>query len=124
MRLIIILLLLLPSVIYAGTDYKCTITNMVSPDENGELKKRGYGNALGAIFTVDRTTGNTAGYLKNNRHAKPKVIHRGSKDTSFKAVSISANVDAIIVEEFSEHKQKPFIFLSDLWVFYGTCVHF
>jgi len=41
MKLFFILLIIAPSIVSAGTDYKYTITNMVQAESNGELKKGG-----------------------------------------------------------------------------------
>lgn len=74
-----------------------------------------------------------AGALKNSHVTRPVVVDRGSKDNSFKAVTTmrveqglgqGSSVYALVVNEYVEPKEKPFVFLSGDTVYFGTCGHF
>lgn len=74
-----------------------------------------------------------AGALKNSGMTKPQVIDRGSNENSFKVVTTmrkdqglgpGSNISALTIREFDDSQKKPFVFLSDDKVFFGTCEHF
>ncbi|MNP71044.1 hypothetical protein D3C76_1673700 [compost metagenome] len=73
------------------------------------------------------------GVLKNSYMTKPVVIDRGSKDNSFKAVTTmrrdqgvgaGSTVCTLVVKEYAESPQKPFAFMADDTVYFGSCVQF
>ncbi|MDY1103254.1 hypothetical protein [Pseudomonas aeruginosa] len=88
--------------------------------------------AIGKQFTIDRSSGVTAGALRNSTDAKPFVIDRGDNGNSFKAVSMvstsqglpGTTVTALNVMEFLDGERKPFNYMINDAVFFGTCESF
>ncbi len=129
MKYIFSILILFSFNALAVQDYKCTITNASAPGENGELEVIGDKSVIGKLFTVNRKTGDMSGPIKNNYLSTPKVIDHGSKENSYKVISImqnetTSNVYTLVIEEYAESSRKPFVYLSNSWVFYGFCEHF
>lgn len=124
----------LPTNVHAGTDYRCTIEQSrdVDGDESTLIasQRKFY---VGREFTVDRKSGIMIGALKNSYATAPVVVDVGSKGNSFKAVTTmrrdqgagaGSTVFTLVVKEFAETPKKPFVFLDDVTVYFGTCVHF
>jgi hypothetical protein len=118
----------------AQPDYRCVVERVhgVQPDSDPVLARERK-HYLGREFTVDRTTGTMIGALKNSYATRPQVIDRGSKDNSFKVVTTmrvdqgvgaGSSVYTLVVNEYVESAKKPFVFLSNDVVYYGTCTHF
>ena len=119
----------------ANSDYKCTIKRISTAEDapNSTLKyyeKQGY---IGKQFTVERRTGHIVGSIKNAYGTQPQVIDSGSKDNSFKVVTTmrldegagsGTNIYALTVMEYVESPTKPFVFLQNDVVFFGTCEHY
>lgn len=117
----------------ASEDYRCTIERYSSAEgDSGPTYKMVRGAFVGKQFTVDRSTGITVGALKNSVDSKPQVVDRGSKANGFKVVSSAGPdelqpgsiVTALYVMEFATGEMKPFNFMIDDGVFFGTCEHF
>jgi hypothetical protein len=117
----------------ASEDYRCTIERYSRAEgDSGPTYKMVQGAFMGKQFTVDRSTGITIGALKNSVDSKPQVVDRGSKDNSFKVVSAASPdefqpgsiVSALNVMEFVRGEMKPFNFMINDGVFFGTCEHF
>jgi glycerol-3-phosphate dehydrogenase len=115
-------------------DYRCTIERVAMPQQTSakmvEAQEKQY---LGRVFTVERRTGIMAGALKNAYLTKPSVIDMGSSENSYKVVTTlrleegvgrGTNVYALVVNEYFRGESKPFVFLENEEVFFGTCVHF
>ncbi len=73
-----------------------------------------------------------SGTLKNNYLTAPDVIDPGSAENSFKSVATlrreqsmggGTAVFALVVNEYVEAPNKPFVFLSDDIVYFGKCKH-
>ncbi|WP_262111457.1 hypothetical protein [Aeromonas sp. Marseille-Q5825] len=119
---------------HAGTDYRCTVERIFDADgDNSQLIDGQRKLYIGKEFTVDRRSGVMMGALKNSYMTKPVVVDRGSKDNSFKAVTTmrrdqgvgaGSTVFALVVKEYAESPQKPFAFMSDDTVYFGSCVQF
>ncbi len=129
MRLIVLITVLFSTSVFALEDYQCLIRNVVTVGSNGDLKEVGDKSVINKMFTVNRRTGDMTGPIKNNYLSPPSVLDYGSTENSFKAVAtmkneITTNVYVLTIEEFDESPQKPFVFLSNSNVFYGTCEHF
>lgn len=129
MRLIVLITVLFSTSVFALEDYQCLIRNVVTVGSNGDLKEIGDKSVVNKMFTVNRRTGDMAGPIKNNYLSRPSVLDYGSTENSFKAVAtmkneITTNVYVLTIEEFDESPQKPFVFLSNSNIFYGTCEHF
>ncbi|EOX1578104.1 hypothetical protein ACPD0P_003388 [Vibrio cholerae] len=129
MRLLALMVVLFSSGVFALDDYKCLIKNAVTVGSNGELKELGDKFVIDKLFTVNRRTGDMTGSIKNNYVTTPSVLDYGSSENSFKAIAtmkneITTNVYVLTIEEFDDSPQKPFVFLSNSDVFYGTCEHF
>lgn len=84
-------------------------------------------------FTVDRRSGVMAGSLKNSYATDPVVIDSGSKGNYFKAIATmrrdqgagaGSTVFTLVVKEYDDMPKKPFVFLADVIVYFGTCVYF
>jgi len=118
----------------AGTDYHCTIQKVVTadamPNSTLKLHEKTY---IGQKFSVERKTGVMVGALKNSYTTKPQIIDFGSKDNSFKVVTTmrleegvgaGSNIYALTINEYESSPTKPFIFLSNDVVFFGSCEHF
>ncbi len=129
MKYIFSILVLFSINTYAGQDYKSTITNASAPNENGYLEEIGDKSVIGKLFTVNRQTGDISGPIKNKYLSEPQVIDYGSVENSYKAISVmknnvTTNVYTLVIEEFVDSHKKPFVYLSNSWVFYGFCKHF
>ncbi|MCE5181253.1 MAG: hypothetical protein LLG15_05585 [Betaproteobacteria bacterium] len=119
---------------HAGTDYRCTVERIYDADgEKSQLIEGQRKLYMGKEFTVDRRSGVMIGALKNSYITEPVMVDRGSKDNSFKAVTTmhrdqgvgaGSTVSTLVVKEYAESPQKPFAFLSDDTVYFGSCVHF
>jgi len=118
----------------ASADYRCVIDRLSlaqgNSDPTYELYKRNY---VGKEFTVERASGLMAGVLKNSFVTKPQVIDIGSKETSYKVVTTmrkeegagaGSNIYALTILEYEHAKKKPFVFLDNEAVFFGSCEHF
>ena len=117
----------------AGEDYRCTIERYSSAEgDSGPAYKMLLGAVVGKQFTVDRSSGITIGALKNSVGSKPRVIDRGNQQNSFKVVSVigadagmpGTQVTALNVMEFVAGDKKPFNYMIDDGVFFGTCEPF
>ena len=129
------LLLLISASVQANADYKCTIKRISTAEDapNPTLKlyeKEGY---IGKQFTVEKETGNMVGALKNSYATRPQVIDSGSHENSFKVVTTmrlyegagrGTNIYALTISEYVKSTKKPFVFLENDVVFFGTCEHF
>ncbi len=110
-------------------DYKCRVERMASAADHETWYRQ---RLIGKQFSVNRTTGVISGPagLQNSSHAaRPIVVDHGSKDNSFKAVTTlsprpGSLVWVLVVDEYRQGKEKPFAFMDNSDVFFGTCVHF
>lgn len=117
----------------ASEDYQCTIERYSRAEgDSGPSYKMVQDAFVGKQFTVDRSSGITVGALKNSVDSKPQVVDRGSDYNSFKVFSAAGSdefhpgsiVSALNVMEFVTGEIKPFNFMVDDGVFFGTCKHF
>ena len=74
-----------------------------------------------------------AGALKNSYITRPEVIDVGSSENSFKVVTTlrreqglgpGSNVYVLVVREYEKGAKKPFVFLDNDELYFGTCLHF
>ena len=116
-----------------GDDYLCTIERFSQAQGDvGPSYKMIKDNLVGKQFTVDRVSGITVGTLKNSTDSKPAVIDRGNSENSFKVVSVvsadrgmpGTSVTALNVMEFIGGNKKPFNYMINDGVFFGTCEPF
>jgi len=116
-----------------GDDYRCTVERFSQAQGDvGPSYKMLKESFVGKQFTVDRASGITVGALKNSTNSKPTVIDRGNRENSFKVVSMlsadqgmpGTTVTALNVMEFVEGNRKPFNFMINDGVFFGTCEPF
>ena len=116
-----------------AADYRCVIAKVIkaeSPQLNvpDGIEK----NYIGKEFTVERRSGLMAGALKNAYHSQPEVIDPGGGGNSYKVITslslketgIGSNVYVLVVNEYVESEQKPFVFLENDVTYFGTCKHF
>lgn len=72
-----------------------------------------------------------SGPLRNNYRSDPVIIDPGSKDNSFKVVSVlgpnvvgpGSAVFTLVINEHVETPKKPFVFLSSDVAYFGACWH-
>lgn len=115
-------------------DYRCKIervaTSMPPPNPGNDFLTKTF---VGKEFTVDRRSGVMVGTLKNAYITRPDVIDHGSEENSFKVVTTlrkeqgdgrGSSVLLLVVEEFQRGPSKPFVFVDNAEVYFGTCTHF
>ena len=119
--------------IFANDDYICKIERLSITDTDDKTQKFYENNYIGKTFTVDRVHGIMAGILKNSYLTKPQIIDYGSKDNSYKVITpmtqnqgigAGSSINALNILEYKEGEKKPFVFLQNDIVFFGTCTHF
>ena len=133
-RIITGLLLMLMSTVGCGNTsdstnkgYSCTAKEAYTLSGSGTLDR---GKTAGT-FVIDRDSGRMSGELSNfgtvnGVDYQPTVLSRGDEEGYFKALTLygkSQSTRLIVVEEFSEDKQKPFVFSTEMQFFVGTCVN-
>jgi hypothetical protein len=132
MKYIFCLLLFIVSLnAYSGENYTCEITGAFQIDQEGKQITTKLKKFVGDSFSVNRTTGEMSGALINSFASGPTVVNPGSEDSSFQAVNsminpvtTATNFNTLVIQEFVEGKNKPFVFLDDgVDIFYGKCVH-
>ncbi|UQN45186.1 hypothetical protein [Agarivorans sp. B2Z047] len=122
-------LLLLSTYVFALEDYKCKVTSAFQVGTNGQRVENVLASMVGSEFTVDRSTGLMVGSLKNSYVTSPKILDFGSSENAFKAITVmkndlTSNVYVLVVEEYIEDANKPFVFTNNSDIYYGTCTHF
>lgn len=109
--------------------YRCTVESVAVPPQTSRaqadyLKKQ----HVGGIFVVERRTGVMSGVLDNSYGTKPRVIDHGSAETSYKVVNTipkertGGNIYALVVNEYVRGETKPFVFMLNDEIYFGTCV--
>ncbi|MGH8419974.1 MAG: hypothetical protein ACRER8_22275 [Pseudomonas sp.] len=114
-------------------DYLCTIQRVTSSlyaaGDRHELDKKVY---VGKTFTVNRLTGAMSGALRSSPVAQPIIIDYGSSENSFKVVTAmnpqqspgpGTFLETLVVSEFIESAQKPFVVASGETIYLGVCEH-
>ncbi|WP_417455793.1 hypothetical protein [Kordiimonas sp.] len=128
--LAIAVVLLSGTPVAAVDDYLCEIMGTGRVVASGQFEETNILKMyVGRKFSVDRKTGMMSGALKNNYHSMPRLVDRGSKDNSFKVMTVdvfenTTNVYVLNIGEFEEGPNKPFIFYENSSVYYGRCRHF
>ncbi|MBI1174118.1 MAG: hypothetical protein GC139_02495 [Sideroxydans sp.] len=134
-RFIFVFLLsaLVAEIANADEDYRCTINRVsLAGDESGANFKL-LQTYIGKEFTVERRTGLMAGALKNSYVTKPQVVDYGSAANSYKVVTTmrmaegagyGSNIYALTINEYEKSLKKPFVFLSNDEIYFGSCTHF
>lgn len=122
-------LLILSTYVYSLEDYKCKVASAFQVDTNGKRIENVLAPMVGSEFTVDRSTGLMVGSLKNSYVTSPKILDLGSSENAFKVITVmkndlTSNVYVLVVEEYIEDVNKPFVFTNNSDVYYGTCTHF
>ena len=117
-----------------GTDYKCTVDRFsLASGDTGKLYKYYKKQYIGEEFTVNRAKGYTTGAIKNSYFTAPQVIDFGSTENSYKVVTTmrkdqgigyGSSISALIINEYEATRQKPFVFMQNDKVFFGTCVSY
>jgi hypothetical protein len=132
---LVIFMILVFSTAYASDDYKCQIIRLSLAEGDSENVYNMYvRNYIGKEFTVERNSGLMAGALKNSYTTKPQVIDRGSKlINSYKVVTtmkieegagVGSNIYALNILEYVESPNKPFVFMENEVVYFGSCIHY
>ena len=133
---IVLLALLAASQVGAqeARDYQCAIERVANADgADGKVLEAQKKALVGKSFTVSRRTGVMAGALKNSYITRPEVIDVGSSENSFKVVTTlrreqglgpGSNVYVLVVREYEKGAKKPFVFLDNDELYFGTCLHF
>jgi hypothetical protein len=123
------------SVFNSDADYICIIERISAVEEtkSNQYLKLLERTHIGEKFTVERKTGIMAGELKNSYLTKPQIIDFGTRDNSFKAITtirvaesgaVGSVIQVISIKEFVESQKKPFVFLDNDYVIFGSCEHF
>lgn len=117
-----------------GTDYKCTVDRFsLASGDTGKLYEYYKKLFIGNEFTVNRATGYMTGALKNSYVTAPQVIDFGSTENSYKVVTTmrkdqgignGSNIYALTINEYEATRKKPFVFMANDKVFFGTCVSY
>lgn len=118
----------------AAPDYRCKEERIHNAaGEAGESFVHQERNTfLGREFSVERRTGVMSGALKNNYISRPQVIEPGSSENSYKVVATLTRdqstgggsvIFTLIVNEYVDEPQKPFVFLSNDVAYFGRCRH-
>ena len=115
-------------------DYRCKIERVAvaesPPNTSLQFQEKNY---IGREFTVERRTGLMAGALKNSYITRPEVVDFGSADNSYKVVTTlrkeqgegrGSNAYLLVVNEYAKTSRKPFVFVENDSVYFGTCTHF
>jgi len=93
--------------------YTCEVKHIYALSSEGSLKPAAHYDKKfkGNSFSVSRLTGEIIGRVLPTLMAKStRVINKGSKEWSFRAVADFGNVfQIIVVEEFKEGVLKPFV---------------
>ena len=109
----LLLLICIPLGANAGPlSYTCEVTHVYDLSNKGVLRSSSWEAQMkGSTFTVSRKTGEIAGKVVPTLLAKStRVVNRGSRDNSFKAVADFRNQFQLLeVQEFREGTVKPFI---------------
>lgn len=114
-------------------DYKCTVKDAESLENNGLLEETSWSKLLnGQEFVIERATGKIVGgngiSNHNGKFGQPKVIDKGSSKQSYKVLTVygpNVAVTYLQVSEFSSETEKPFLLMTNSTdVLSGTCVHF
>ena len=119
--------------------YKCTVKSGYGVTNEGLLQndKDIYPNYWlvnggETTFTIDRETGRLIGatYPLGGADYTFKVLHKGDKNTYFKALFVDDyrkdEILTIVVEEFNSSREKPFVYMNTPSpnIFTGTCVNY
>lgn len=111
---------------YAGVyDYKCTILESSSVDENGKRKSAYLPNEK--TFIVDRPKGVIIGSILSNSTGDIRILDKGGSQQSFKVLTKEnnpfPNYSLLIIEEFRDKLEKPFQAFHTTFGIYltGTC---
>lgn len=115
-------------------DYRCTIERLASPDgDKKQILESRTKLYQGREFTVERRTGLMAGALKNSYITRPEVIDIGSNENSYKVITTlrrdqgagrGSNAYLLVINEHKQGPRKPFVYVDNDDVYFGTCVHF
>jgi len=124
-------ILIISSIVNANSDsFKCTVLDAASVSSEGKLDMtNGFVNIYKdkkTEFVVDRGTGRILGKLisNHNPYGSPEILDRGSKNQSFKVLTIYkpfVQVDYLYIKSWVDAPKKPFYFLSMEGLITGTC---
>ena len=108
--------------------YSCVITSSYLLSDDGSLSESQY--KVGRTFTIDRGTGRAIGAIKNHNitaygNFQPTVIDRGNHEQYFKALTVygsnNPSIDVLVVQQFADSEEKPFMFSRSGEVTTGVC---
>ena len=115
--------------------YVCEVHHIYNLQKNGSLETSS-GSALekmvkGYPFSVSRETGSLTGNstsMDTSRAKSIRVIIRGSKENSFRAVADFGDFESgnhpyqlLEIEEFQPGASKPFVLMGELGIVTGLC---
>lgn len=106
--------------------YSCKVVLSGELNNRGRMARTDFAKLYdGLKFLVDRDTGYMYGPPRNhNENGSPVVIDRGSDEQSFKAITVYrpfSSVEYLMIEEFSNEQNKPFMFVTGSKVITGVC---
>lgn len=115
--------------------YTCEVSHVYSLTDSGSLKTFSKSELEKIVkkssFSVSRETGALIGNsasLDTSLAKSTHVIHRGSKDNSFKATADFGNFENgthpyqfLEIQEFRKEAKKPFVVMGALGIVTGIC---
>lgn len=127
---LVLFLFFCPFVFSASSSYVCTVAGVYSLSTNGILADSGKSPYLDAKFNVDRASGVVLGDVGNSTYPIKQVLDPGGPEQSYKVIWMSPlvkgtetgrNVGFLEVNEYSEHRSKPFVLNDGMFIMAGTC---
>ena len=119
-----------PFVFSASSSYVCRVTGVYSLSTDGILADSRKSPYLDAKFNVDRASGVVLGDVGNSTYPIKQVLDPGGPEQSYKVIWMSPlvkgtetgrNVGFLEVNEYSEHRSKPFVLNDGMFIMAGTC---
>jgi hypothetical protein len=126
MRMLLLLILLCPSLSFAGQNqYVCEVFGEYNVNKNGIFKEIDS-PFVGQSFTVDRDSGSVIGkpFATDKYGEEHTVVNRGDKSGAFKLITTLENpnmIQILSIDEAVNGKVKPFWGTDSHFVFTGLC---
>jgi hypothetical protein len=109
--------------------YVCTVKNVYALKKEGTLEENATHLLVseGSTFVVERKTGRMLGDLSSTGWiGRNEVLDLGSGSQSYKALYVSpphVHVRLLLIKEYEEGDEKPFLFVEDTDIYTGLCRH-
>lgn len=106
--------------------YKCTVKNAYALKDGKLVPHQPLSSYVNKEFVVDRANGRMLGAFSSALWDTVKVLDDGSKEQSFKSISVSGGyvqVRLLVIREFDTSTSKDFTIAENDDVFTGSCTH-